>query len=281
MKSIILGLKRHPWRFAISIFLSYSALWTVIESVAHFYPKLPLQCWQSHAIFIAISVVIGLFRIYQPYKISIKTKTSDTTLNIYFGDVFEPKGYTAIAVNEYFDSKLGDPVSENSLHGIVIKRYFGGNSEEFYSAISDDLKGCRYETVDRPRENVPHVNCKKYPIGTTASIFKNERKFLLFALCHTNIETFKASTDLSTMITAMHGLFEKSRNKTGGEKLILPLIGSGISGVGLPATQLLQLILLTIIDETKKRHICKQIDLVLHESRFEEIDLETIKRQWI
>ena len=83
------------------------------------------------------------------------------------------------------------------------------------------------------------------------------------------------------MISAIHGLFDKSRNSTGGEKLILPLIGSGISGVGLPATQLLQLIVLTIIDETKKRQICKQIDLVLHESRFEEIDLETIKRQWI
>jgi len=226
--------------------------------------------------FVAISVVIGLFRIYQPRKISIQINTSDTILNIYYGDVFEPKGYTAIAVNEYFDSELGEPVSENTLHGMVIKHYLGGHPEAFDSAVSANLDGCDYEQVDRQRGN-----CKKYPIGTTAFIPANEHKFLLFALCHTNIETFKASADLATMITAMHGLFEKSRNSTGGEKLILPLIGSGISGVGLPATQLLQLIVLTIIDETKKRQICKQIDLVLHESRFEEIDLETIKRQWI
>ena len=79
----------------------------------------------------------------------------------------------------------------------------------------------------------------------------------------------------------MHGLFDRARNCTGGEKLVIPLVGSGIFGVGLPATQLLQLIVLTIINETKKRQICNEIDLVLYESRFEEIDLETIKRQWI
>jgi len=276
LKSIILGLKRHPWRFVISIFLAYSALWTLIESVAYFYPDLPLQGWKPHSIFIGVSVVIGLYRIYQPHKISIKINTSDTMLNIYYGDVFEAKGYTAISVNEYFDSELGAPVSDKSLHGMVIKRYFGGHPEAFDVAIAEDLDGCDFEQIDRQGGN-----CKKYPIGTTAYVPANEHKFLLFALSHTNIETFKASADLATMLSAMHGLFEKSRNSTGGEKLILPLIGSGISGVGLPATQLLQLIVLTIIDETKKQQICKQIDLVLHESRFEEIDLETIKRQWI
>jgi hypothetical protein len=29
LKSMLLGLKRHPWRFIVSIFLSYSALWTI------------------------------------------------------------------------------------------------------------------------------------------------------------------------------------------------------------------------------------------------------------
>lgn len=213
---------------------------------------------------------------YQPKKISIKVNTSDTTLNIYYGDIFEQKGYTAISVNEYFDSELGDPVSENSLHGVVIKQYFGGHPESFDSAVANDLQNIPFEDVGRGRGNT-----KKYPIGSTAKVTANEHNFLLFALSHTDIQTFKASSDLSTMITAMHGLFERSRNCTGGEKLIIPLIGSGISGVGLPATQLLQLIVLAIIDETKKRQICKEIDLVLHESRFEEIDLETIKRQWI
>ncbi|MBL0702234.1 MAG: hypothetical protein JJV91_02000 [Desulfosarcina sp.] len=276
MKSIILGFKRHTWRFLVSIFLAYSAFWTLIESISFFNTGLDIQSFKNHSILVCISFLIGLYRIYQPRKISIKINTSDTILNIYYGDVFKADGYTAISVNEFFDSELGDPVSENSLHGMVIKRFFGGHPEAFESAVERDLINCDYVTIDRERGNE-----KKYPIGTTAKILANEHKFLLFALSHTDIISYKASADLSTMVLSLEGLFEKARNSTGGEPLVLPLIGSGISGVGLPATQLVQLIVLAIIDETKKRQICKQIDLVLHESRFDEIDLEAIKEQWV
>lgn len=219
---------------------------------------------------------MGIVRVYQPRKISIKVNTSDTNLNIYYSNIFEQEGYIAISANDFFDSELGEPVSEKSLHGMVIKQFFGGHPESFDSAISTDLQGVPFEVVQRERGNT-----KKYPIGTTAKVIANEHKFLLFALSHTNIQTFKVSSDLPTMINGLHGLFDRARDCTGGEKLTIPLIGSGLSGIGLPATQLLQLIVLTIIDETKKRQICKEIDLVLHESKFEEIDLETIRRQWI
>jgi len=250
-------------------------IWTIVESVSHYYPQLKIEGFNYHISFIVISSIIAFYRVYQPKKISIRVNTSDTILNIYYGDVFEQKGFTAIAVNEYFDSELGEPVSENSLHGMTIKRFFGGHPEAFDRAINDELSNINF--IDVPR--IKGKN-KKYPIGTTARINANEHKFLLFALAHTNIETFKAYSDMSTMLLAMNGLFEKARNSTAGEPLVLPLIGSGISGVGLPATQLVQLIILAIIDETKKNQICKQIDLVLHESRFDEVDLEYIKKQW-
>lgn len=258
-----------------SIFLAYSALWTLIEPASFFYPDFKLHGIKYHLAFIGISIAVGLFLIYQPRKISIKINTSDTTLNIYYGDIFEHAGYTAIAVNEFFDSELGNPVSENSLHGMVIKRFFGGHPESFDLAVQNDLQGVEFEEFER---NIG--NKKKYPIGTTAKFPANNHKFLLFALSRTNLDTYKAHADLAAVVASLEGLFEKSRNCTGGEPLLLPLVGSGISGVGLPATQLLQLIVLTLIDETKKRQICKQIDLVLHESRFDEIDLELIRRQW-
>lgn len=263
-------------RFIVSIFLAYSALWTLTESVSFFYPDLSLKGLILHLIFIGVSIVIGVARVYQPRHISIKVNTSDTILNIYYGDIFRQNGYTAISVNEYFDSELGEPVSEHSLHGMVIKNYFGGYSESFNNVVQTDLKNYSFEEVERVRGNK-----RKYSIGTTAKIIANKHKFLLFALSFTDIKTYKASSDLLTMIIAMQGLFKRSRDCTGGEKLNIPLIGSGISGVGLPATQLLQLIVLLIIDETKKKQICKEIDLVLSESRFDEIDLETIKKQWV
>lgn len=275
LKSICLGLKRHYWQFLISIFLAFSSFWTVTEAVVYFFPDLNFQGKLYFSIYILLGVAIGLFKVSQPRRVSFKVNTSDTKLNIYYGDIFKQKGYIAISANEFFDSEIGELVSDKTLHGMVIKKYFGGHPESFDNAISGDLQNVSFEVVQRERGNT-----KKYPIGTTAKVTANNHNFLLFALSHTNLETLKAHADLSTMFDAVHGLFEASRNRTGGEKLVIPLIGSGISGVGLPATQMLQLIILIIINETKKKQICKEIDLVLHESRFEEIDLETIGKQW-
>ena len=275
IKSIFLGFKRHYWRFIASVFVGYSVIWTLVESIAHYYPSIKMEGLYFHLTSILISIIIGLYRIKQPNKISFKINTSDTTLNIYYGDVFEQKGHIAISVNEYFDSELGDLVSENTLHGVVIKRFFGGHKEAFDKVVDNDLAKENFIKITRE-----HGKNKQYPIGTTTKIYANEHKFLLFVLSHTDLDTLKAHSDMSTMVQSMKGLFTKARNSLNGEPLILPLIGSGISGVGLPATQLVQLIVLAIIEETKLKQITKQIDLVLHESRFQEVDLEYIQKQW-
>jgi Thoeris protein ThsA, Macro domain len=276
LNSIILGLKRHPLRLVLSIVIAFGVLWGLAEPIAHFFPTMKFEGLTRFLLFCFVAILVGILKIYQPRSISIKVNTSDTTLNIYYGDVFKQSGFSAIPVNEYFDSELGDPVSENSVHGMLIKQFFGGYQESFDKMVSADLEETAFTLVER-HGGKPN----KYPIGTTAKIEANGHDFLLFALSHTNIETFKASADLPMMVQALHGLFERARISTGGEKLNIPLVGSGLSGIGLPATQILQLIVLTIIDETKKQQICKQIDLVLHESKYKEIDLETIGRQWV
>ncbi len=273
--SLVLGLKRHPWRFLASVFLTYSALWTLVESIAYFNPDINLQGTAFQYIAIAISVLVGAFRAYQPRKIVIRGKMSDTTLRIYFGDLFEEKGFVAIQVNEYFDSVIGRPVSPQSLHGILINKFFGGHPEAFDNLIEQALSTEEYEVVARQLGRT-----KKYPIGTTAHIRANHRDFLLVALCHTDIETFKANADIPQLWSAVEGLLAAARNCTDGHSLSLPLLGSGLAGLGLPPTQILQLIVLAIINRTKKMHICKEINIVLHEDRFDEIDLETIKKQW-
>lgn len=275
LKSLWLGFKRHPLRFFGSGLLAYSTLWTIVSSINFFNPTIKFEGVLYYASFTFLSAIIGVVLVYQPKRISFKVNTSDTRINVYYGDIFKQKGYIAISVNEFFDSKIGLPVSPKSLHGIVINDFFGGHPDAFDRAILEQIESKKIEIVERSEgKNI------RYPIGTTAAINANEHKFFLFALCNTDLETHKASTNLPTMINALNGLFDKARTNTGGESLILPLVGSGISGVGLPATQLLQLMILTIIDETKRSQICKEIDIVLHEDRFDEIDLELIKRQW-
>ena len=248
--SLLLGLKRHPWRFVVSIFLSYSVLWTFVESFSHFNPNLDTKGSGFQIIAIGISIIVGIFRAYQPRKVTIKINTSDTTLNIFFGDIFTQEGFISIPVNEFFDSQIGEPVSPNSLHGILINNYFGGHPESFDTLVDENLQTIEHESVSRELGRK-----KKYPIGTTARICANNKNFLLVALSHTDVETHKAAADVQQLWVALIGLFTTARNCTAGNNLNIPLFGSGLSGVGLPATQILQLIVLAIISETKKRQI--------------------------
>lgn len=273
--SIILGIKRRPLRFITDILLTYSAIWTLIESVSYFFVDMKLQGARYYLCLLIFSFLIALVRAYQIKSIQFRVGHSNTKLTVLFGDLFDREGFLAIPVNEYFDSMLGLPVAPTSLHGIVLNRFFAGHPASFDQLIASDL-------VETPRNLVERTGGKEeqFAIGTTASIRANSHKFLLFALCTTNLTTFKASASLPDLVCALEGLCAKARNVLGGEKLAIPLVGSGLSGIGLPANQLLQIILLVLVNETKKNQVALEIEVVIHPSRFDEVDLRSIEIFW-
>jgi len=274
-KSFKYGFQKHKSRIIGYGFLCYSFLWTIIESATSILNK-KVEGVEYYFSLVLISLLFGIHKIYQPRKISFKIPTSDTTVKIFYGDIFEQDGMIAIPVNEFFDSEIGKPVSELSLHGIMIKKILRGYSASFDQAIKTDLSTEKYEEVQEKIEGKK----KKYQIGTTIPMAVNNNVFLLFASSCTNPSDCKAYADTTTVTKALKGLFSKARSELGGKIINIPLVASGLSGIGLPATQLLQLIILVLIEETKKQEISKEIQIVLHESRFEEIDLELIKNQW-
>lgn len=71
---------------------------------------------------------------------SYKIANSNTVIEVIFGDLFEQSGIRAIAVNEFFDSKIGKPVSDKSLHGIFLQKCFGGHPEPFDKQVDEQLK---------------------------------------------------------------------------------------------------------------------------------------------
>lgn len=77
---------------------------------------------------------------------------------------------------------------------------------------------------------------------------------------------------------ALEGLYGKARHSLGGAPLVLPLVGSGLSSIGLPARDLLDLIVLSIIAESKRKQIATLIKIILPSDRFDEIDLAELKK---
>ena len=70
------------------------------------------------------------------------------------------------------------------------------------------------------------------------------------------------------------------RNLSNGTNVKVPLIGSGLSGVGLPPKNLVEVIVTSLLYYTKKQKIADKITLVLPRKLKGEIDLITVKRSW-
>lgn len=274
-KDLWCGIAGHPWKTAGYVFTAFSVLFTIIRGVTHFVPGVEIQGALPLTVVIIASVCYGLKEVWKPSEVKIKIATTNTTIEVLFGDLFEQDGIRAIAVSEFFDTKLGSPVSEKSLHGIFVKRFFGGGTESLEKQLDHQLQGIPGSVVEKMEGKT-----KSFPIGTTALILVNQDRYLLFALAKADPVTCKVCSDVTMMWVALSQLWQRTRIEAGGYPLNLPLVGSGLSGLGLPTRDLLNLIILSAITETKAKQVTSTIRIVLHRERFEELDLREVKAHW-
>jgi hypothetical protein len=220
------------------------------------------------------SIIIAIKRTYPKSSITIKLRNTNVIINIKFGDIFNEDGNIAIAVNEYFDSEIGKLVSPGSMHGCFIKGILGNKQELFDNAVYKSLKGILsiHHTRDFGKQEV-------YPIGTTAVLEFGEKKYLLFALAKTN-EQYEAYTTPSLLLEALNGMLVKARAECNGYPLNIPLVGTGLSRSGIQPKFIIELLLIAILRVSKDAEITKEINIVIAEELFDEIDLNEIAKRW-
>lgn len=278
MKSLIdlwRGIHRHPLKTGGYVFTAFSVMFTLIKAVTHFVPGIKIEGPIALTTVIFMSVCFGLKKVWKPSKIEVQIANSNTVIEVLFGDLFEQSGIRAIPVNDFFDSKIGKPVSDKSLHGIFLQKCFGGHPDAFDKQLDEQLK--KIESSDVTKSDGKTF---RFPIGSNALIAVNQDRYLVFALAKSNPDTCKAYSDVTMMWVALHKLWQRTRIESGGHEINLPLVGSGLSGLGLPARDLLNLIILSAITETKAKEVTQKIRIVLHRDRFEDLDLRDVKNHW-
>ncbi len=224
--------------------------------------------------YILVSIVIAVISVYPKKSVKFDLTNTNTKVVIEFGDLFKVEGYKVIPVNEYFDSVIGKPVSPKSLHGFFIEKILGGHTSILDHAVNQQLAGRALSTSQRSEGKKI-----KYELGTTITLRHNQSEYFLFALCNSD-DDCKATCTPSLMLKALEGLWEKVRIEGNGFDINLPLVGNGLSGVGLPPSQLLQLTLMSLLKYTKERELSTTIRIVLLEDIFRKIDLDLIKNNW-
>lgn len=275
MTKFLLGIQRHPGRFFLAIAFGYAGLWTCLEPIFSILDIKPTGYNYFYLLsYFIISIVIGIISVRPKKSIKFDLKNTNTKVEIEFGDLFQSEGNIIIPVNEYFDTELGKPVSMNSLHGKFIFNILGTHISAFDEAVETQLKNLEIEVVNRPLGKK-----KKFELGTTITIKHQNKLFFLFAMCNSDNDC-KASCSLSLLMKALHGLWGKVRLESNGYTVSIPLIGNGLSGVGLPPTQLLEIILISLLYYAKEKDLSTTIKVVLLKDMFEKIDLSLIKNNW-
>ena len=116
MRDLWNGIVRHPLKTINYTFVAFSVMWTLTEGLNYFVPGINIKGLGALGVLILISMGYAFRQVWKPCKIEIKVSNSNTIIEVVFGDLFQQDGIRAIAVNDFFDSKLGRPVSDTSLH---------------------------------------------------------------------------------------------------------------------------------------------------------------------
>lgn len=268
-------LAHNPKKLAGAAVVAFSVFWTATEAAYHFSEWAVLKSQLYVFAIVTTSIVYALQAQWKIAFVTIPLKRSNISIEIMFGDIFTLDGVTAIPVGEYFESEFGLPVSPNSLHGIFITRCFGGHPQAFDDQLTKHLADIR------PTHAQKEVGkSDRYPIGTTALLESAGKRYLAFALTRSDTKTCKAFADVPLMFEALAGLWKSARTHLNGDALNLPLVGSGSSGIGLPTVDLLHLLLLSFIDESRRQVITLKLRIVLTRDRLNEVDLRKLKEDW-
>ncbi len=147
-------------------------------------------------------------------------------INIKIGNILDENDIAIIPVNRNFDTIVDDRIiSRCSVHGQFIEKYFKDNIVELDRQIDESLEGIGFEPVQR---NVGKT--KLYPVGTTAIVTSNEKKFYMLALT-TFDESNVSNCSVSDYYLSISRLLEFIDRNSQGYPVCMPIIGGGLSRI--------------------------------------------------
>ena len=269
--------RRRAGDFLLGLSATAAPLWLSIESLSTLLPRLAPKGPAWYLAFLALSACGGLWRSWPKKRVEFPIPLSDSRFEIACGDLFASEAVAVIPVNEYFDGELGDHVSENSIHGQFVLRVLGGQAQSFFDLTSKALEENKPAETGVSRRS---GQCTRYEIGTVARLEVRDRRYLLAVLTHTDLDSLAASATVQDLWTCLEGVWKAIREHSNGGPAVIPLLGSRLSKIGLPAAHLIEIILISFVYHTKKGKIADKVTLLLPSHLLSEVDLKPIKRSW-
>jgi hypothetical protein len=278
-QSFEIGFRRR-WARGLTAALSVlGTVWLLTEVVTRVSKDTSTWLDSNGAFYLTIAGIVSvagfLVAVYERREVSFTIPTTGTTLSLKFGNIFDEATDWIVAVNEYFDSTLGDIVASTSLHGQVISRVYGGNEQSCRADVDKALDG--YQGVTEARAKGHPI---RYPLGTVAVIKNGPHKIYLMALTRTDAVTHRANSTVPILWDALGAALAAVDRAGNGAPLAMPLIGNGRASLNIAPQHLLRLIALKIVDASRSHDLPRKMTVNLSDDCFEHLDIVEIKRGW-
>jgi hypothetical protein len=219
-------------------------------------------------ILFALSILYGFSTIRK--KKIIKIDLSERVkVKVYYGDLFECSDIIIIPVNEYFDTLVDNVViSENTIHGIFINKYFSNDERTLKKLILKGLGNAESISKNIKRNK---GNKKKYSLGTVSIVERDKKVFYLVAFTRFN-ENNRAEVKNSEYQRVLSDMFAFIEQNSQGRAVNIPLLGGGHSGVNLTKQNLLDFLIFSI-KINDRMTLINGLNIILHSSLEKEIYL--------
>lgn len=222
------------------------------------------------SLFIVTAIIIYFILIILNRK-GISTTINGVNVSVKNGNLFNIDGLKIIPFNERFDTKVDDVViSHDSLNGQMIDKYVD-NLNDLKKTIRDAKKDNSKLTPEKVGEHYV------YPLGRIIKY----NDYLMLSMSHFDDQN-RAYINIHEYETMLSNMWDEIRRVYAGKKIVMPLIGSGITTInGVKEknnTILLKCILCTL---RRSRFQPKNgIEIILTQDTINKIDLVRIKEEF-
>ncbi|MDR0979022.1 MAG: DUF6430 domain-containing protein [Lachnospiraceae bacterium] len=228
-------------------------------------------------IFIGV-VIISLLTYIIVYLIAnhlshIDLTINNSTVSIYFGDIFKETDNVIVPFNEYFDTTMDENViSPNTLHGKYLRTLNSTDTLDDEIEQSENLKD-RIVNTNKKRIGLKQI---RYRLGT---ILPRKKYFLLaFSKFDDENKAYLHQNEYVECLLEMWGQIDKIYN---GNTVCIPLLGSGITrmkdNIGITDQELLEIMIWSFRISKIKFTYPSKVKIVLYKGKQDKINLYRLK----
>lgn len=269
--------KQHYKEVLEYIFAILGGLWLISELVNYFIKDdLVPKNYGVFCAFIVTSFILALFSNMQKLTYIYTIKDKDIRIKLVIGNILNQKGDIVIATNTTFDTTFeNDFISSKSLQGQFELKYYKNKLEQLDIQMESALHNIeKQEVLHRA-----HSKNNKYKIGTVIKLTHNKFKSYWITLADVN-ENGKPQSNFENLQLCLDSLWNYVLTNGHMDKLVIPIIGSGRTGINENRTKILKEIIHSFITFSSQRKITEELVICIWPNDFlkHKINLTDIVR---